>query len=407
MVRRSIWPLDLIKRIGQRDGDDAAGPFSMLAPDSNQSALDGLDSYVGHKAYAEQLRASLPAEEEPPMPRVVARPRPPTQANRLIESWGALGGRLSVVLHKGTLRRDCLSGVLAAEAELVSLLERAPDAALYLMFQLSQSRHSGYSTSHALLCACLSQLLGKDLELEASDLSSLTRAALTMNVAVTALQDELARQPTPITTEQQRQVTAHSVVSRLMLEKAGVRDTLWLDVVESHHARSPDAIYGDDQPRCSRLIQLLGTIDRYSACLAARESRPSRSAEVSAQAALESCESLNSVQSHLFHTIGLYPPGTYVRLQSLEAAVVVRRGDAPHSPIVARVQSADGFTLQEPTLCDTSLPGNAIIESLAACDVEIRLNHESLLLLAGTVPEPQEDLPGAMPAARAPRALAH
>ena len=396
MVRRSIWPLDLIKRIGQRDGDDAAGPFSMFAPDSNQSALDGLDSYVGHKAYAEQLRASLPAEEQPPLaPPVVARARPPTQANRLIESWGALGGRLSVVLHKGTLRRDCLAGVLAADAELVALLERAPDAALYLMFQLSQSRHSGYSTSHALLCACLSQLLGQDLQLEARDLTSLTRAALTMNVAVTALQDELARQATPITTEQQRQVTAHSVVSRLMLEKAGVRDTLWLDVVESHHARSPDGLYGDDQPRSSRLIQLLGTIDRYSACLAARESRPSRSAEMSAQAALESCESLNSVQSHLFHTIGLYPPGTYVRLQSLEAAVVVRRGYAPHSPIVARVQSADGFKLKEPTLCDTSLPGNAIIESLAACDVEVRLNHESILVLAGTVPEAQEDVAAA------------
>lgn len=385
-AKRSIWPLDMLLRLTGGSHPDSAAPFTLQPPETDHQALDGLERYVDSKptaSAAEGVRRPVPGKDIAPF---YPKPRQPSEEAKLIEAWGALGGRLAVVLKKPVGMREFVERTLECEAELKALRLRNPDAALYLMFQLSQSMHAGYSTSHALLSACLCGMLGETLKLGAGELASLTRAALTMNIAVTALQDQLARQAHALSPEQQGQILAHAVMSRLVLEKAGVRDALWLDIVEDHHLAIPEGTDRSDPSRPLRLIQLLGAVDRYGAFLAARRSRPSRSAENSAQTLLESRSVIDGIENTLINTVGLYPPGTYVRLQSLEAAVVVRRGNQPHAPMVVTVQSATGRSLRQKVLCDTSNPGHGIVESLAACDVEIRLNHEEILQLAQTAP---------------------
>lgn len=79
----------------------------------------------------------------------------------------------------------------------------------------------GYSASHALVCATLCHLLASELQLDAKKRNSLVRAALTMNIAMTALQDKLATQVEKPDTQQQADIRAHPVRGGMMLAQPG------------------------------------------------------------------------------------------------------------------------------------------------------------------------------------------
>gem|GEM_PF-389699 len=351
--------------------------FSSLPSDARHSALNGVYHHM-----RDSLRVQAKAPDDV---SAAATTRPPlaqpqhalSPAARLMEDWGALGGQLSVALRHGAKNPDFLARIVACAAELERLLLRAPDAALYLLFQLSQSRHNGYSSSHALQCACLCRLMADSLDLPVTLRTSLLHAALTMNVAIADLQNRLAVQAEPLTAAQRLILKGHPLASRLILERAGITDAVWLDVVEHHHAPNPSPY----SPR-DKLAHLLQVVDRYGACLAARKSRASQSAESSAQTMLDHQSDLYSLENHLFNTIGLYPPGTYVRMQNLEVAVVMQRGMQPHTPRVICVQSPTGRAIEQPELHDTNQAEHAIIESLPARHVHVSLDHEKWLSIA-------------------------
>src|SRR5574343_879052 len=116
------------------------------------------------------------------------------------------------------------------------LLARDTDIGLYLLFQLATQSTAGYSASHALICSVLCHLLAHRLDLSPGERDSLARAALTMNIAMTVLQDELAVQSTPLSPAQKTAVDAHANRGAQLLQALGVQDRLWLETVAHHHA---------------------------------------------------------------------------------------------------------------------------------------------------------------------------
>ena len=78
----------------------------------------------------------------------------------------------------------------------------------------------------------------------------------------------------------------------------------------------------------------------------------------------------------MLRVLGLYPPGSFVRLVNGDLAVVIRRGQKAHTPIVACVRRANGGVISQPVALDTRLRQNAVQRSLSADDVKIRLDHE-------------------------------
>jgi len=77
--------------------------------------------------------------------------------------------------------------------------------------------------------------------------------------------------------------------------------------------------------------------------------------------------------------LGLYPPGSYVRLASQEVAVVIRRGAKAHTPIVACVRRADATMCARPLVRDTSDVRFAVQRGLLSSDVRISLNQDWVL----------------------------
>ena len=304
----------------------------------------------------------------------------------LLGLWSDLESALSVLLARPLQVQDFTAKVRQCDRWLQDLVAHDIDAALYLMFQLAATSSVGYSTSHALVCGTLCHILAHELELPPHERDSLVRAAFTMNIGMTALQDELAHQRDRPTPTQQQAIESHPSLGVDMLEHLEVRDDLWLDVVGQHHTPPTERVSEPAPLRQlgaeERLSRVLATIDRYAAMISPRKSRVGRSATDSVRAIVgQDVEQGDEVSFALVRTVGLCPPGTFVRLDNGETAIVLRRGEKPNFPLVASLLDRDGGHRAQPGLYQTAAGKPRIQSALARSAVPVELNHRTMVRL--------------------------
>lgn len=291
-----------------------------------------------------------------------------------MQQWSDLETRLAALLLAPGAQPDFPSQLDALHQQAHGLLMLDADSSLYWLFQLAASSTVAYSASHAMVCWALCQQVADELGRPASERDSLARAALTMNLSMTRLQDTLAEQPTPPTPEQRALIDTHAARSAQWLRELGVTNPLWLDTVEQHHLADPAL------PMAARILQAM---DRYAALISPRESRPGQCVVDSARHMLvKPGHKLDDVGQALLRALGICPPGTFVRLADERVAVVLRRSGRPGEPWVASVLDAHGTPVVEPELIDTGHDGQGIEAALVTRTVRVRLNHPRLLQLS-------------------------
>jgi len=91
---------------------------------------------------------------------------------------------------------------------------------------------------------------------------------------------------------------------------------------------------------------------------------------------------LDEIGAAVIKALGIYPPGSYVRLASGETAVVLHRGLRANRPKVASIARADGQPLGVPAVRDTGEPRHAVEGAVRVQEVRVRLNHERMLALS-------------------------
>lgn len=298
----------------------------------------------------------------------------------LLGQWSDLEAALSIVLAEPALVPDFPLRLRQCDRWLQDLIAHDNDAALYLIFQLASTSTAGYSASHALVCATLCHILAQELALPASERQSLVRAALTMNIGMTALQDQLALQREPLTPEQKQAIQRHPQVGVAILMRQQIIDDLWLTVIEQHHQQLPDNGPLAQQPAHERLTRILGTIDRYAAMISPRKFRTGKSTTESVRAIMgqDLQKSGDEVGLALVRSVGLCPPGTFVRLDNGETAVVLRRSQRTNAPQVARLLDPQGQELGQPVLHDTQRGRPQVQSALARASVSERLSQRTL-----------------------------
>lgn len=300
----------------------------------------------------------------------------------LIGQWSDLESALSALLARPRSAQEFAVKLRQCDRWLQDLVAHDIDAALYLMFQLASTSTVGYSAAHALVCATLCHILAQELQLPARERDCLVRAAFSMNIGMTALQDELALQRGPLTPEQRQAVNAHAHVGLNMLEALGITDELWLETVELHHTPQPDSKALAELAAHERLARILATIDRYAAMISPRKSRAGRSATESARAIVgRDSEQRDEVSLALVRAVGLCPPGTFVRLDSGETAIVLRRSERANFPLVASVADAQGEPQSAPQLYHTERGQPRIQAALARSAVTVELPHRAMVRL--------------------------
>ncbi|NIC40126.1 HD-GYP domain-containing protein [Aquabacterium sp. A08] len=291
-----------------------------------------------------------------------------------MQQWSDLETQLAALLLAPQAQPDFAGRLRTLHGQARQLLELDADSTLYWLFQLAASSTVAYSASHAMVCWALCQLVADDLHLPAASRDSLALAALSMNLSMTRLQNTLAEQTTPLTDAQRAQVDTHAARSAQWLRELGVTDPLWLATVEQHHESGPDL------PLPTRILQAM---DRYAALISPRETRPGRCVTDSGRHAVAKAgQALDAVGHALLRTVGICPPGTFVRLADERVAVVLRRSGRPGEPWAATVLDAHDTPVVEPELIDTGEDGLGIAAALVTRSVRVRLNHPRLLQLS-------------------------
>jgi hypothetical protein len=300
----------------------------------------------------------------------------------LLSLWGDLESALSVLLSRPTHVHDFGAKLRQFDRWLQELVAHDIDASLYLMFQLASTSTVGYSASHALVCGTLCHIMAREFNLPDHERNALVRAALTMNIGMTQMQDELAVQREAPSPAQRQAIAEHPRKSQDLLEQLDISNDLWLDIVGQHHGNLPASTLLAQLSPVDRLTRILGTIDRYAAMISPRKSRAGRSATDSVRALVgQEIDQHDEVGLMLVRTVGLCPPGTFVRLDNGDTAIVLRRGDKPNMPLVASVLDASGAHCHEPQIHPTAAGKPRVQSALAHTSVTVDMNHRTMVRL--------------------------
>ncbi len=300
----------------------------------------------------------------------------PAQA---IEGWDQSLREMALVLRNTRLDGEWLARLERVTQRMLALARRDLDTALYLLFQHASQDSGQYSARHAVLCAIVCEQCAAWFDWADDEVHSLVCAALTMNVSMSALHDALTRHTGPLSELQRREIDDHAVNSAALLVQAGVTDTLWLEVVRAHHKPAP-AMTEQPLPPATRLAQLLRRVDIYTAKLSRRSSRAATTPSIAARdACLDDSGLPDAIGATILRMLGLFPPGSFVRLASGEVGVVVRRGVKAHTPIVAVLRRADGGVSARALRRDTAFQRYAVVRGMSTTDVNIRFQHERVL----------------------------
>ena len=351
--------------------------------------IDGVDGDALHRAYVDQMHVMMRAEKsigEIADAKIDATPltKRTVEDNAPID-WLDLQTQAHHLLRE-VQRGNFLERLEALHQTLSSAIQRNPDGALFALIFLSAAETTMYSATHGMLVSVICGLASRDvLNWPASTENQLRKAALTMNVSITELQNKLAMQTYPMNPSQRVQIDGHGQRSADMLEALGVTDPIWLAAVRAHHTPMPGPL--QEKPPEQRIARLIERADMFSARLSPRAVRHA----VSPAAAMQACyfdenKRVDEAGAALIKAVGIYQPGSFVRLASNEVAMVIRRGANTSAPRVAVVINRTGMPTAEPLVRDTALKEHRVVSSVPHRDIKVQINLPRMLALTQAAP---------------------
>jgi HD-GYP domain-containing protein (c-di-GMP phosphodiesterase class II) len=243
-------------------------------------------------------------------------------------------------------------------------------------------RDGRYSIRHAMDVGITCHVVGRALEMDEDVLTSTIAAALTMNISILHLQDELQSQKEALSPEQREIINRHPRESEALLRHRGVTDPIWLEAVLSHHEAIDGSGYGSGKKgdEVSVPAQLVSLGDVYCARISSRKYRRALRPNAALKALfLDQGKKVSPELAGLFiKAIGVFPAGTPVRLQNGEIAVVTACGDTARTPQVSSIVAPHGMPLVKPIKRDTRDPACAVCEVMEWSDVGAMPNMQTL-----------------------------
>jgi HD-GYP domain-containing protein (c-di-GMP phosphodiesterase class II) len=289
-------------------------------------------------------------------------------------SWDQLVAKLGYQLAHPNVETGFAHRICELARLVQTQAQRGADATLAII--LLTGDHRRYSTVHSLQVAVLCEMVANRLGWEKQRRLDVICAALTMNLAMHELQQHLSIQPTPISTEQRLRIRQHPSAGAEMLRKAGVDSPIWLTAVENHHETASGNGYPRGITEVDEESSLLRTLDVFCAKISARMHRKPLSGTQAERVLFKEAEvsGNNPFIPTLIKEIGIYPPGTFVKLLNGETAIVLKRSSAANAPHVLSLLNGKGEALIEPVRRDTSRDNYKIAGDVQRDAVTIKLD---------------------------------
>ena len=256
------------------------------------------------------------------------------------------------------------------------------DSDVALATILLNQEDTAYPVRHCVDTAIVSLLVARSLNKSPEEIETITCAALTMNVAMLRLQEKLQANAAPLTDEESRLIREHPQDGADQLRRAGVTDELWLSCVLNHHGNEDGSGYpggksGADIPTEAKIISVA---DRYCARVSARNYRKSLLPNAALRDILMA-DKKNidpALTTTFIRELGIYPTGTYVRLENGEIGVVTGKGPSTTTPYVHALIGPRGAPLAMALKRDTSKKLYAIRDVLHEDEADIRFTMQQL-----------------------------
>jgi HD-GYP domain-containing protein (c-di-GMP phosphodiesterase class II) len=254
------------------------------------------------------------------------------------------------------------------------------DATIGNMFLYKEYK---YTIRHPVNVAVVCEIVSKHLKWTVQERLPLLAAALTMNVGILKLQDKLYSQKELLADVQRLAIREHPEHGVEMLSQAGISNKVWIEGVLYHHeaidgSGYPSGLKGNAIPMCARIIAIG---DRYCAGVSRRSYRLSLAPQKSMKGIYLNAgkETDPDIVNLCVRLLGVYPPGTFVRLANGETAVVTSRGEKAHTPIVhSIVKSNRKDMFLGPMKRDSSKDDFSIVEIVSAKQEKLKINPYQL-----------------------------
>ncbi|MBU1816319.1 MAG: phosphohydrolase [Gammaproteobacteria bacterium] len=359
--------------------------LATLVARGRELCVDTDESGGSHRAYLAQLQRMLIADtnlgEIASMKMTAAEEAGARgRGGKTLPDWPELQLRATQILRAPSAS-DFGGRFQALHDELNRLCEQTPDATLLALIYLSAQETRMYSATHSMLVSCVCMVVAREmLRWPEARVQQVGHAGLSMNIAMTELQDQLAQQTQPLTAAQIAAVEDHAARSEALLRQLGVADPLWLEAVRCHHHRNPGPL--DKKSEAQQMARLVQRADIFGARLAPRVARSPMPVTAAMQASYyDEDHKVDEMGAALVKTLGVYPPGAFVRLASQEVGVVIRRGATATTPRVAVVTNRDGMPTGEPIPRESGMPPWKVTGVVAFKDVRVTLPLDRLLSL--------------------------
>ena len=164
-----------------------------------------------------------------------------------------------------------------------------------------------------------------------------------------------------------------------MLEAAQVTCQDWLRTVEQHHVTVDGRDIPKDRTDISPLACMGHYTDVYLARISPRATRAAQAVNVAARDLfMKAGGADNPYAAAIIKEVGIYPPGSFVKLANGDTAVVVRKGETAVTPQVHSLISADGWAFPDSKLRDTAKPEFKVTASVPRGNVMLTLNRAKL-----------------------------
>lgn len=250
---------------------------------------------------------------------------------------------------------DYSAKILDISSSLQVMCEQNPDLML-AYFQLN--REDDYEVIQPLYSGVICELISSKKITDREERKLVIAAALTHDIGMHTLKDIISNRDVPLTPDQLADLKLHPLRATKYLRSSGVKDETWIKSVQQHHERLDGSGYphGLTDQDISLGAKIIAIADIF---IAMTKPHANREGAIAKQALTELFSSRgekvdNELTQMFIRDMGLFPPGSVVKLINGDIALVTHRGKTATQPIVQSIIGPRGAPFEKPIPRNTS-----------------------------------------------------